>query len=977
LLSVASPNDLTPRQRDAVTHRNGNLLLEAVPGSGKTRVIVARCADLLDHGVAAGEILLLTFSRRAVSELRTRLTRVIAGDALPDVRTFHGFAARILAETGSAGRSRRLLSVPAQRALFENAIEATPLSSLPPGVDGSLLFREAASAHIDELRRSTPAALIRLSQRTTPRITDLRNLAAKQTQLRDRLGVADYDDLVARAVELASTPGTPLAKMLPGRYKHVLIDEFQDTDALQLALVELLSGEIFAVGDSAQAIYGFRGAARSALARARTALAMTTLSLDESFRCPAAVCDLARSVWPEPPKLHCALDRPSDITFRRAASPRDEAAFIGQAIARAIEDGTTEHEIAVLVRGAEPLARLVEQHLRSQGIAVARHGGEDVLDDLAVDVMCAALSALAEPADAGCWRRLFEHPVLGSPPLALRFAFDTAPPQGFDDACAFAERFLGHARVPGAQLAGALRSAREFWNSGDPVRAARSFAAETNVLGFVVDGNEREVQRSSRRITSFLDALADVRDVHVQLGLDAGSASVFEDFLVCSESWAAQSDSAEDDCGVRILTVHAAKGLEFDFVAIADAVDDRFPQNRRTDRLLSDAEVNIARSCGVDLGTRATEHLDEERSLWYVAVTRSKKALLVTWSETDLDGSPQRPSRFIPLDARMREQREPSFSAALSYAPAPGLLAVQVPSSASLERPVASSKLDTFLDCRRKFYYSALLRIERDKGGFKATLGKLVHRAIQEFHSTIRDFRRIPEGASTAWSARLRDLVRDLAAADPKLAFDSALESAAALRAADRFVDRYARGLEDAAARHPGGFEVVASEEFVMYEHAGIALAGKIDRIDRRPDGSLVLVDVKTGAFKKEKAMASAFPKLAAAAAAGELWIKARPPANPQLALYRHAKPNTSSLAYVYLDSRPKFGQFTDAAHTDELEIENGAEALTALDDVLTQTFFDPWSTGAVTNVEPTRNARTCRFCDFVTVCPGFLEDED
>jgi DNA helicase-2/ATP-dependent DNA helicase PcrA len=963
VLSVAVPGELTPRQREATFRRGGNLLLEAVPGSGKTRVIVARCASLLDDGIPAAEILVLTFSRRAVAELRTRLARTVANGPLPDIRTFHGFAAQLLAETGNAGRTWRLLSEPAERALFENTILSTPLRSLPSGVGGSPLFRAAASVHVDELRRAAPEALARLRERATPRIVDLLALAATQTRLSERLGVADYDDLVARAVKLASTPGSRLAQALHGRYKHVLVDEFQDTDSLQLALLQQLGGEIFAVGDSKQAIYGFRGAARYALARARTALQMTTLPLDESFRCPAAICNLAGHVRPSAPTFHSNIDRRGEIAYRRAASPRDEAAFIGAAIAQAIDEGTPATEIAVLVRSAEPLARLVERELRARGMAVAQQGGEDVLDDLAVDAICAALKAFADPADTSCWRRLFAHPVFGIAPLALRLMFDPAPPRSVDDACSFAERLTARSRVSGAQIAAALRS-------------ARAFAAEADVLGFVIAEDEREAQRSGRRITMFLDGLADVSDVRARLALDAGSAAVLKDFLACSEPWAAGAEPVDGEPGVRVLTIHAAKGLEFDFVAIADAVDSHFPRSWRTDALLSDAEVAAARECGVDLGTRAAEGIDEERSLWYVAVTRSKSKLLVTWSETDLDGSPLRPSGFIPLDARTQELQAASFGAPLEYAPAPGLDAVQAPSPARLRSRIATSKIETWLACRRRFYYGALLRIGSAERAFKPKLGKLVHRAIQAFHATVRDFRGIPEGTHAQWARRLRELAHELAASDSDVAFGSMLEARAALRAAERLLDRYSRELET-AARKTGGFAVVATEEFVTYEYGGIALSGKIDRVDRRTDGSFVLVDVKTGAFKKDKAMTTAFAKLAAAAATGELWVKATPPANPQLALYRHAKPAAGSLAYLYLDSRPKFGQFTDAAHTDELDVVEDADALRAVDDALYETFFAPWTSGAVTKVEPTRNARTCRVCEFVTVCPGFLEDED
>ena len=977
LAHVVSSFELTPRQSDAISYRGSNLLLEAVPGSGKTRVIVERCSSLLADGVAASKILLLTFSRRAVAELHARLSLALENEVLPDIRTFHGFAARLLADAGKGGGSRRLLSEPAERALLENVVTTTALKSLPPAIANSPLFRDAASVCVDEIRRSPAEALARLRERATPRVADLLALDAGQKALRDRLGVADYDDLVAQAVALASTPVSAVANALRGRYRHVLVDEFQDTDPLQLALLEQLGAEIFAVGDAAQAIYGFRGAARNALARAETTLAMTTLPLDESFRCPANVCALASSVLPSSLPLHSRVGETGEIAFRRAASPQDEAAFLADSIAESIDEGTPECEIAVLVRSAEPMARLVERELRLRGISVARHGGENVLDDLAVDVMCAALKAFSQPADSERWGQLLGHPALGIAPLSLRLALDAAPPRSVEDACKLAERLDTHARVSGERLATSLRSAYAYWEVGEPVRAARSFAAEADILGFVIAGNENDAQRSGGCIASFLEALGDVRDVRARLALDTSSSAVFAAFLACSESWPVGAETVEDEPGVRILTIHAAKGLEFDFVLIADAVDGHFPQPWRTDSLLSPDELKTARECGVDLGTRADEHDAEERSLWYVAVTRTKRKLLVTWSETGLDGSPQRAGGFVPLEARTKELQQPSFRGPLEYTRATTLADLQAPAVARLGRPLRTTAMETWLSCRRKFYYSALLGIDSDERGFKAKLGTLVHGAIENFHVTLRDFRAVEDGAHVAWSSTLRELARTIVASASFGAFDSALETDAALRAADRLLDRYARELEASARAGEGGFEVIASEERVKYAVEGIAFSGKIDRIDRRADGSLTLVDVKTGAFKKERAMADAFVKLAAAVSDGTLWVKATPPGNPQLALYRHAKPETATLAYVYLDARPKFGEFSDAAYGDRLDLVAGAGALAAIDAVLAETFFSPWTTGGVVSLEPTRNARTCRYCEFVTVCPGYLEDDE
>jgi RecB family exonuclease len=154
-------------------------------------------------------------------------------------------------------------------------------------------------------------------------------------------------------------------------------------------------------------------------------------------------------------------------------------------------------------------------------------------------------------------------------------------------------------------------------------------------------------------------------------------------------------------------------------------------------------------------------------------------------------------------------------------------------------------------------------------------------------------------------------------------------------------------------------------------------MSGVIDRIDRLATGALSIVDIKTGALKGEIAMRMTFPKFAAAVAEGQLWVKAMPAVQPQLALYRHAKPQAASLAYLYLGARPKAKDYRDDASADSIDCAADADVLDALQAALSEIFFTPWAAGTLTAVAPTRYARTCRRCDFIRVCPGYLEEDD
>jgi superfamily I DNA/RNA helicase len=971
LRTLPTSIELTPRQRDAVRHRGGNLLVEAAPGSGKTQVIIARCAALLDDGVSAAGILVLTFSRRAASELQDRLARALPERALPDVQTFHGFAARLIAYAGERGRSRRLIADEAERILFEHIVATTPFQTLPGTIADWPLAAESLSAHVDAVRRSSSAARAELAARATPRIADLLALATARGQLRDQLGVADYDDLVAQAVTVASSPSRPGA-----HYQHILVDEFQNTDPLALALLVQLGGEVFAVGDPAQAIYGFRGAARDALQRARTRLAMQTLSLEQSFRCPPDVCEVARSVWPVPPSLQSSVATAGSFAVRRAASPADEAAFIATAVADARARGLHARDIAVLVRAAEPLARLVHRELADRGIASTRHDRSALTDDRMVDAICRVLDVFGDPTDTGRWIRCLSHPVFDFPALTVRLALDAEPPGSIAAATALLANFDTPALCPGRQFAAALTAAHGPWEAGDPVRAVRTFVIEANLLGRLAAGDERQARLGSGRIVEFLDALADVTDIYRRLGREAHSRAVYE-ALRNAQAPRRADDGDEDEC-VRILTIHAAKGLEFAFVVIADAVETHFPQTARADPLLSLDDIALARRCDVPLGTTHAEHLAEERALWYVAATRAKRDLLVTWSETDLAASPQRPSRFIPLAERTRELERPAFRGSLAFDPDHALAEPQTPRPARLARPVPTTAIDAWIACRRQFYYRALLHMDSGDGGIRSALGKLVHRSISRFHEGVRDFRSVAAGAAAGWTQMLQRVAREFATDGTTLApFDSAVETAALLRAADRLLDRYARALETQARAPGGAFEVVASERRIAYRAGGIDFSGTVDRIDRRATGELSIVDIKTGGWRKENAMNTAFPKLATAVSNDELWRKQQPRASPQLALYGYAEPHPASLVFLFLGARPKSEEYRDEARFDTLDCTHDAAALNDLRAALDAIFFTPWRAGAITELEPTRHGRTCRSCAFTRTCPGFLDEDD
>ncbi|MGZ5230025.1 MAG: ATP-dependent helicase, partial [Burkholderiales bacterium] len=718
---------LTDEQRAPVLARGANILLQAAPGSGKTRVIIARCISLLDDGADPSKLLLLTFSRRAVGELRDRLKGALGvASALPDVRTFHGFASRLLSVEGPTFRNRRLLSEPANKTLFAEAVARTALRAFPSGVAQSQAFLREAGTRVDELRRAGDAAIAEIEAGASPRLQDLIAIHRSVQTLRDELRVADYNDLVGRALALAGDPSSSVHRWLNGRYEHLLVDEFQDTDPLQLALLQYVGGQIFAVGDSAQAIYGFRGAARDALERAESVLQMRSFSLGQSFRCPQAVCALASAT----PNLSRAMtlesrsDMPGNITVRRAATTLDEAALVANEVRQARDAGVEPGEIAVLLRASEPLAPLIAQELQRRGIPTAQLGGDALVNDDAVSVVLSALRVFANPSNAAAWANLLVHPALCFPPLTIRLAFDPARIDSVETGVAAIESARVDGRIQATTLIAALREAYQHWRNDEPVRAARTFARRANILGYVVRCGEDQARISGGRIRRFLDALYDLRDVRHRLGSSVRSAAVFDDFLTQAAHWNEPSDPSRETNAVRILTIHAAKGLEFDSVVVAGAAESHFPQAWRYDSLLDEDDIAYARAHGMDLGLLPAEQIAEESSLWYVAVTRSKRSLVITYSASDADGSPLAPSRFIPLDVLEESKQANPYRADLTYRSVdPASVTLQPGEPVTLERRIPTTGVEKWLTCRRQFFYDVLLRLHDDEKPLNRALG--------------------------------------------------------------------------------------------------------------------------------------------------------------------------------------------------------------------------------------------------------------
>ena len=997
------------QQRAAIAYDAGNAYVGAGPGTGKTYLLIERYRALRASGVPCGKILVLTFSRRAVLDLRERLASAGFPATEAEVRTFHGFAARVLGGGEPSFRDRRLLDGFSRQVLLETAIDRTMTPALLSSVRGSRAFRSEIGRLLEDLGRVSPVVLSTLVKDASPRLRDVLAIHRYSTAARSTIGGSDLGDLVSRAVASARQPDSAAARWLRDRYIHVLVDEFQDSDRVQLDLLACLDAVIFAVGDEAQSIYRFRGASDDVVTEARRRFAMERFDLTISRRCPPDVCALAsRAPIEDLLPLHSARSSGPDVQVVRLRAVDDEVAYLADAIETDLNAGTPLSEIAVLLRAFRPLGPLLIDELRRRGIAVTSTGREELLADPRVATLRAALDVLDHPADSIRWMRLLTAPSLRLNPIALRFATDPIAQLRLDPSLPSAlEPLCQGGAMSAAALGDALLHAADAWRDGALGTAARRLARRLLLLRAILSEEPpSHVRQAGNRLKLVCDALAAAQRTARALEAPATCTDIlsrFEEYLPSL----ALDDAGLDTHGrgVRILTVHAAKGLEFERVFLADAVQGRFPQDARPSTLLNDADRALLLRHGVDGSSVVPGGLvNEEASLWFVAVTRCKSRLTITFSDQGLNSDLQRPSRFLEpgripgetqfvdraslLVRALREGDTETRNRILASASLAGVPAVEdfaregdhafaAIDGIGLQRRASLSVGDAelWLQCPRRLFYKKFAKLP-DEESAALTLGSAIHEVLDRFHAVRHSF---DPGSIDLdqWQRELLILREQCWCPDD---FRSTIIADAAARSADAALRGYARALGVYAGAGP--FRVTRREEKISVPVGAYQLSGKIDRLDEHASGSRVVIDYKSGTARKislTKAAEDVAKRWAEADDAGtpRKALARRLDANfkLQLPLYASAFEAVASVGYMYLggvqNTAKRNGAVFEVSTFDGALREVTTEALREIESGL----LEPLANGTLLSLPVTFNQDSCTFCQYEHICPGSDEE--
>jgi DNA helicase-2/ATP-dependent DNA helicase PcrA len=622
------PTVLNAEQRRAARHGDGPLLVLAGAGTGKTATLVARLAHLLESGAVPDRVCLLTFSRRAAAEMLTRAGHIaVPGQAARVVGgTFHSLCHQLLRRYG------HVVGLAPGFSLLDgaDAVELIGLVRHDLGFDAGTQHRFPRKETLAAILSRVANAQTRLSEvvaRSFPWCSDdqdaIRAVFAGYTARKRAQQLCDFDDLLLLARALGASP--PGRRVLSGLFDHVLVDEYQDVNALQADLIDVLrpGGQgVTAVGDDAQAIYGFRAASPEAMATfASRYPRATVVRLEHNYRSTPPILAVANQVMADGPgggSTRLWSDRPGRLRplLRTCFDEASQGEAVCDSVLAHRETGVALRSQAVLFRAGHH-ANMLEVALGRRRIPYVKYGGLRFIEAGHVKDFVALLRLLGNPWDELAWFRVLRL-LEGVGPATARRVMDQLGVRRGDDQ---GEQPGGQpapdpaAPTPLARLLAALPSV--------PDPAGRQLADLRVALGDCVGagpGSEPPVGVQAARLVRWLepriatryDAAATRCGDLERLVEQAARARTREHFVseLALDPPAGSADLAGppalDDDWLVLSTVHSAKGGEWDVVHVIHASDGMFPS---------------------DLATGDSDALAEERRLLYVAVTRARDVL--------------------------------------------------------------------------------------------------------------------------------------------------------------------------------------------------------------------------------------------------------------------------------------------------------------------------------------------------------------
>lgn len=610
---------LNERQKEAVLHFGSPLLVLAGAGSGKTKVITHKIMYLVKAlGVDINRILAITFTNKAANEMKERVERAL-GEKPPWVMTFHSLCVRILrieAENFGFDRNFVIYDEEDSKKVIKKVLKELNL-------DEEKLKPDKIKDIISKTKQEDdPEYVIDLYSISMPMV---KTIYEKYQQELKKANAFDFDDLLVVTVNLLSKKHQVLDRW-QGKFDYILVDEYQDTNKIQHQLLKLLVGSkdgLTVVGDPAQCIYTWRGATPDNILEFEKSFPGTrVIKLERNYRSTKKILDCANSViskasarWQEKVlKLWTDKDHGEDIQLKILPTEKDEAVFIARTIKSRNEPYS---DFAVLVRMSF-LTRNLEEAMIKAGIPYQIVGGLRFYERAEVKDIISYLRMAVNPRDFASFERSITTPSRGigdKTIQAISAHFDGDWVEACQKAAANLPKKTKEAVLGYIDVIRRLRSEIDV----SYTKAVRWLIQEIDYQTYLQKEYERDWEDRVENIGELISAFEEAEN----------SGKTLEEFLEETALSQAQ-DNIENSNSVKIMTVHAAKGLEFKTVFIAGLEDGIFPSGRAFDD---------------------PSQMEEERRLFYVAVTRAKEHLYLTLAKTRHSFSNKplqtKPSRFL------------------------------------------------------------------------------------------------------------------------------------------------------------------------------------------------------------------------------------------------------------------------------------------------------------------------------------------
>ncbi len=592
--------ELNDAQREAVTYIDGNLLILAGAGSGKTKTLTTRLAYLISNGIPPSSTLTLTFTNKAASEMRTRALSMIGGVSYPPLLcTFHKFGLLFLKfHIERLGRKNSFVIIDTndKKRILKNFVGEIPLS--------------LAASEISRYKNSliSPSEAVRNAQQ--PHYKKIAEIYRKYEDFVKENNLVDFDDLIALPYKILEE-NEDIREETAERYQYIMVDEYQDTNELQYKLLKLLSsdnGNLCVVGDDDQSIYGWRGANIKNILDFKDQFPNTKIvKLEYNYRSTAKILKAANNLIEHNRDrlgkvLKSTKEEGKDIEILHSPNEMSESLTIAKKIKELINKGVSYGQIAVLYR-INALSRSLEEGLNKEGVPYKLVGGVKFYERAEVKDIIAYLRIIANPYDDFSVKRVINKPRRGLGKVALGKIESAA----YESKISIYEVLTDRERLKTLVSKRSFDELKKFVEGIERLREIK-LEAPYNVVDefesiFKLKEFYSHTPDSYEKIANIDEFYGFYKDY-----LKSNPESDLDDFLNEVSLQSDQDEISEDN--VCIMSVHASKGLEFDYLFVVGMEEGFFP-------LIGE---------GTDI--------EEERRLGYVAITRAKKELTLSYVDS-------------------------------------------------------------------------------------------------------------------------------------------------------------------------------------------------------------------------------------------------------------------------------------------------------------------------------------------------------